>query len=59
MEAPRCANGVAFCESREVAGRAKRREERANTMMTVLVFEEVQLLRKVRGEMDLIKGSFV
>lgn len=33
-EAPRCANAVvAFCESSELAGRAARRAERANTMM--------------------------
>lgn len=33
-EAPRCANAVvALCESSELAGRAARRAERANTMM--------------------------
>lgn len=35
-EAPRCANAVvALCESSELAGRAARRAERANTMMRV------------------------
>lgn len=35
-EAPRCANAVvALCESSELAGRAARRAERANTMMNV------------------------
>lgn len=34
-EAPRCANAVvALCESSELAGRAARRAERANTMMS-------------------------